>query len=202
VFGLKNLSSSFNSGVFNSLPSSVVLNGVANLLGPTGSQGVTGPTGSRGVIVNVSGVFTESPFVFTGPTNSWTDIPLMSITVNPVDINSKFKLEFVSSSSFSASNSFAFIRLLRNGVPIFSGNDPTPTLQQCWIDASFSHGSFFDNNCKQLADLAMDYPNTLLATTYKVQILKTANNVSIGRTYSNFESSIPTVFICSEILNS
>lgn len=117
------------------------------------------PAGSILQVVNLikTDTFTSST------TGSWLDITGMSLSITPKFVTSKI---FVSGQAFAASSANSYIRVLRNGTPIFVG-DASATRLQVTTGSFFNYG---DGNIARSHPInGLDSPANTSAVTYKLQ---------------------------------
>ncbi len=170
-----------------------------------GTAKISGNFWAPGTVIQVKYVSTG----FTSYTSSsWTDWTGLSVSITPRSSTSIFKVSLSSGASSSISNSFQYIRLMRNiGGGAFSNITTGGTIanggQECWIDAAIGQNSSYDTAMKSISGVYMDAPATTSALVYKCQVAVTnGGTLYLGRTYSTADSnraSIPSTLIVEEI---
>ena len=140
--------------------------------------------------------------LFSTTSTSWTDWTGMSVTITPQSSSSKFLIMVTSGVSNTLTNSFQYVKLVRNGTDIALGDTAGPATR-CWIDAALQNSAGFDIIQKTLSGVFLDSPATTSALTYKLQVIRTANGTAFfGRTADIADanrSSIPSTITVMEV---
>jgi hypothetical protein len=105
-------------------------------------------------------------------------------------------------SSGGASNCFAYGILLRDSTQIAVG-DTRSSSQRATFDLSQQQAGTPTIWCKHWSISYLDAPSTSSATTYKLQVKKTLEDIGIGGTFDSGDpnrSSVPTIITAMEIL--
>ncbi len=157
-------------------------------------------------VINAYSVVLTSVFT-TNNTGSWVNWPGMAITLTPTTAASKFAIYFSSSVGNNTYNSYQFLRLTRNSVPIATGPSGAGRTE-CWMDASlaqqFINNSSYIYATKSLVGIAYDSVTGVSPLTYQIQAIVTGAGIAyFGRTANtgdNNRSSIPSSLIIKEYI--
>lgn len=131
---------------------------------------------------------------------SWVD--WFSVSITPSSSASKVFVTLNSSVSNDTSNSFQYVRLLRNGTAVGLG-DAAGSGTRCWIDGALGSLNTYAQTGKNLSGSFMDSPATTATVTYMVQVIRTANGTAyFGRPADVSDANrglVPSVLTAMEI---
>jgi hypothetical protein len=125
------------------------------------------PAGMGGKVLQVVQATVNS--VFTSSANSWVDWTGMSVSITPSSSSSKFLISMTSGTGNSSNNTFAYVKLQRNGTDIALG-DARGSETRCWIDASRQTDPSYPYTAKHISGEYLDSPSTGSAVIYKLQV--------------------------------
>lgn len=155
------------------------------------SQMVTYP----GAVLQV--VQTVKTDTYVQNSNSFTDVPNLSVTITPTSSTSKILV--VTSLNVGVDNNYNVIgRLLRGTTPIFvgdaSGSRPQALFQTFYMTAE---------DMKLISATYLDSPSTTAATTYKLQIKSGVqcyvNRTPLDRNTADYDARVASSITLMEI---
>jgi hypothetical protein len=157
------------------------------------------PTGS--VLQVVQTIKTD--FFSLGTTGTWTDVTNVSVTITPTSSSSKVLIMFAGEFGGQNSDSFAYLRVLRDAT-VLSVGDARGSSRQVTMSAALRTGGGSSTDVtRAFGCQILDTPSTTSATTYKLQMIGSANpSFCIGGTFSTSDanrSSVPTFITAMEI---
>lgn len=138
---------------------------------------------------------------FSTASTSYVDVTGLSISITPKMPNSKFMVFVNGYTSHSATNGFAYLRVLRNDTDIFIG-DARGSAQRASADLSQQTAGDVLVWAKPFSLQFLDSPATTNPIIYKVQVKNTINSIILGGTWSTSDgnrSNVPTTFTIMEI---
>lgn len=153
--------------------------------------------GAGSVLQVVSTIRTD--YISTTST-SWVD--WFSVSITPNAATSKVLVTLNSSVSNDTSNSFQYVRLLRNGTVIAQG-DAVGSATRCWIDGALGSLNTYAQTGKNLSGSFVDSPASTSVVTYTAQVIRTANGTAyFGRPADVSDANrgaVPSVLTAMEI---
>lgn len=117
-------------------------------------------SGAGGKILQV--VQTIKTDISSIQSQTFTDVPGMSVTITPSSASSKILVMF---SISLGTNSYGMINLVRGSTDIFKGNS-TGSRVNCTV-AAITQNNY---ECETYSHTFLDSPNTTSATTYKLTV--------------------------------
>ena len=177
------------------------------LVGKATTDTLTNKTLGSGTVFPAGSVIqvlqTVKTNVFSTSSTSWIDWTDMNVTITPKSATNKILVTLTSGVSNDTTNNFQYVKLVRGTTDIALG-DASGSATRCWIDAALATQSFGEVTQKSLTGSFLDSPATTSATTYKVQVIRTATGTAyFGRTATTIDanrSSIPSVLTVMEVV--
>jgi hypothetical protein len=131
------------------------------------SNGSTDGTVAGGKVLQVKSTTETAVVSFVSTTtNTFVDIPNMSVTITPAATSSKI-LVFFTANVGQTTTATTHVRLVRGSTPIYVGNSVGSRLQDS--AALRSSGSPYSLEIGNLQGTFLDSPATTSATVYKLQ---------------------------------
>jgi len=162
------------------------------------SSGFSYPGGVLQVVQTV-----KTDFFSLGTTGTWTDVTGASVTITPTSSSSKVLIMFVGEYGGQTADGFAYLRVLR-GATVLSVGDARGSSRQVTMSAALRVGGGNSQDVtRAFGCQILDTPSTTSATTYKLQMIGSANGAfCVGGTFSTSDanrSSVPTFITAMEI---
>lgn len=161
----------------------------------------TALAGSGGVLQVVSANKTDT---FTLSSQTWTDIPGLSVSITPTSSNSRILI--TASVTIGVSTDFGYIRLLRDSTVINVGDAAGSRPRVTGAFGSYTTAPGTNYNMSQVPVSFVDSPATISPVTYKFQLRSGAtaaavyiNRTSEDRDTANYEWRTPSNIILMEI---
>lgn len=114
----------------------------------------------------------------------WEDIPGLSLTITPLSIFNRIKLEAVVPASNDITGQGFMLRFVRNGVAIGVADAASNRIVATNGFRSENSGGLYS-----FPMLYVDAPATTVAITYKIQIYTPANNTRINRSSADADTN-------------
>jgi hypothetical protein len=134
--------------------------------------------GKLGQIVSVDKLNT-----FSTSSTSYVDVTDWTATITPTAATSKV-LVFYSTTASHDGNAWAGFQILRGATAIGNG-----TASGITSPANKAYRDGDSNGGRSVAGMFLDSPATTSATTYKIQVKKTAGTMVVGATYQGLNNA-------------
>ena len=155
---------------------------------------------AAGQVIQVVSV-TKTDF-FSTTSTSYVDVTGVSASITPSSASNKILVMLTGGSGGGGGgNSFGYGVVLRGATELTIG-DSRGSATRATLDLSVADAGTIADYAKTFAFTFLDSPATTSATTYKLQVKRTVNTITIGGSYDDSQASrsnIPTIITLMEI---
>jgi hypothetical protein len=145
----------------------------------------------------------KTDFFSLGTTGTWTDVTGASATITPTSASNRVLVMFSGEYGNQTTDSFAYLRVTRNGTAIAVGNARGSSRQVTMSAALRNGGGNSGDISRAFGCQILDSPATTSPVTYQLQMIGSLNpSFCIGGSFSTNDanrSSVPTFITLMEI---